>query len=259
MGNSTEKSKKNRKGILERFLLWWQNSTHLLEGVLVDNISATTPWLAPIIPAWLAYRNMVGKLGFEPWVALVGAIAIEFIGLAAVNTALELWQYNDSKRQKDASAPFGIAFAAGLFYIVIVITVNALLDISVELPVRVASIVLLSLLSVDAGMIIAIRSQHRRVLSDITSEKELRRIERQQEKNENSESHGDTHPQSSGITVIPIENYETYVVMNKTRNGQGAITAKELITNHGVAPATAYRWYGRYNGESNGVGEDGIQ
>ena len=136
------------------------NAIKKLEAMFIDTVAAVTPWLAPLIPAYLVYHNMTQRLGYPPIFGLIGAAAVEFLGLSAVHTAVTFWQWNDA--HKIERAPFWFAFGAGLFYVVIVLTVNAALDIwRGNEGVKILAHGLLSLLSVDAAVIIAIRAPGR--------------------------------------------------------------------------------------------------
>ena len=144
-----------------------QDTSQTFERVVIDNLSAFTPWLAPLIPASMAYRNMITWLDFSPLVSLFGAAAVEFLGLTTISTALEFWKFNEDKRKSDNSAPFVVALLTGVFYVVIILTVNAMLELNQSLEVKVAAKAMLSLLSVVAAVNIALRSQHRRRLKEI--------------------------------------------------------------------------------------------
>lgn len=149
----------------------WRRMTQAAEGTLLDNVAATTPWLAPLLPASIAYANMRAYLGFDVWLAFVGALVIEFLGLAAVHTSFQLWQYNETKNQSDESAPFYWAVGAVVVYLSIVILVNVILEaanVTTWTSAALASVVakaLLSLLSIVAAFVLALRSQHARRLS----------------------------------------------------------------------------------------------
>jgi len=151
----------------------WEKLTQALESTLVDNVAATIPWMAPIIPAWFAYENMTVVLGM-PWaISLVGAAVIEFLGLASVSTTFKLWQYNNSKRKADQNAPVQVAIGTTVFYLVIVLLVNVILDTS-PVEARVAK-ALLSMLSVAGAVVLAIRAQHARRLESNEAERQERR------------------------------------------------------------------------------------
>lgn len=148
----------------------WRSVTQAAEGALLDNIAATTPWLAPALPAAIAYSNMTEHLAFDEWLAFVGALVIEFLGLAAVHTAFQLWEFNETKNDSEVEAPFWWAVGAGGFYLFIIIVVNIILETAVALNMwlegsQILGKALLSLLSVVAAFVLALRSQHARRLA----------------------------------------------------------------------------------------------
>lgn len=150
------------------------------EVSLINNIAAITPWLAPIAPAYIAWSHMTNVLQFPPAIAVVVASVVEFLGLSTVITATQFWDWNDSKRQSDQSAPFWIALISAGFYLAIIITINVLLDNSNTIE-RIAK-ALLSLLSIVAAVIIAIRSQHARRVAGIELERQEKKFQRQERK-----------------------------------------------------------------------------
>lgn len=162
------------------FLRSWSSATRMLEGTLIDNLAATTPWLAPIVPAYIAWDHMTHVLLFPATISFIGAAVVEFLGLSTVITATQFWDWNDSKRKTDQTAPFWIAIIAASFYLVIIVTINVLLDDSA--PLSRLSKALLSLLSIVAAIIIAIRSQHARRVATLEAERQERRQERQEKK-----------------------------------------------------------------------------
>lgn len=158
----------------------WRSITQAAEGALLDNIAATTPWLAPALPAAIAYSNMTDHLHFEPWLAFIGALVIEFLGLAAVHTAFQLWEFNETKNDSEVEAPFWWAVGAGGFYLFIIIVVNIILETAVALSMwlegsQILGKALLSLLSVVAAFVLALRSQHARRLAVKEQVKQERR------------------------------------------------------------------------------------
>ncbi len=204
------------------------NTIKQIESTFIDTIAAVTPWLAPLIPAYLVYSNMTQQLGYPPIFGLVGAAAVEFLGLSAVHTAVTFWQWNDN--HKSERAPFWIALGAGLFYVVIVLTVNAALDIwRGNEGVKILAHALLSLLSVDAAVIIAIRAQHQRRLLDKADEKAQRQLERQQKR----QAIGDA---TRDATVTTRDAFLT----QWRANGHQSIAA--LAAELGVNVRTAQRW-----------------
>lgn len=203
-------------------------SVKKIEAAFIDTVAAVTPWLAPLIPAYLVYHNMTERLGYPPIFGLVGAAAVEFLGLSAVHTAVTFYQWNDS--HKAERAPFWFAFGAGLFYVVIVLTVNAALDIWRDSDgVKILAHGLLSLLSVDAAVIIAIRAQHARRLN----ERDEARQERKAARRDATTGKGD-----APLTRQPATRAE---FMTQWRaNGHESIAS--LAEEFGVNIRTAQRW-----------------
>lgn len=214
------------------------NAVKRIEATLIDAIAAVTPWLAPLIPAYLVYRNMTQQLGYPVIFGLVGAAAVEFLGLSAVHTAVTFWQWNDN--HKTERAPFWFALGAGLFYVVIVLTVNAALDIwRGSDGIKIFAHALLSLLSVDAAIIIAIRAQHARRLT----EREQARTERTERKaaridaNRARTDANGREPDANG-TRTPATREEFMTAWHANGHESIAALARELVVN----PRTAQKW-----------------
>jgi hypothetical protein len=205
------------------------NTVKRFEALAIDTIAAITPWLAPLIPAYLVYHNMLERLAYTELFALIGATAVEFLGLSAVHTAVTFWQWNDN--HKSERAPFWFALGAGLFYVVIVLTVNAALDIWRDVEgVKILAHALLSLLSVDAAVIIAIRAQHARMLND----KRERRL--QGKGTTGKTTHGD------GATVTRHDATVTRAEFVTAWRANGHASIAELAQELGVNVRTAQRW-----------------
>jgi hypothetical protein len=208
------------------------NTIKRLEASAIDTIAAVTPWLAPLIPAYLVYSNMTQRLGYPPFFGLVGAAAVEFLGLSAVHTAVTFWQWNDS--HKSEKSPFWFALGAGLFYVVIVLTVNAALDIwRDDDSVKILAHGLLSLLSVDAAVIIAIRAQHARRLNERDEARQERKAARQAAKSDTNETRTDANE-----TRTPATREEFVTAWRANGHTSIAALAQEL----GVNPRTAQKW-----------------
>lgn len=165
------------------FMRSWLRLIRSTEAVFIDTIAATAPWLAPMIPAWMTWYSMSTRLDFPTWIAFIGAMTVECLGLSAVHTSFVLWDYNDAKRQTDQRAPLIVSLLTAGFYLAVVLTVNVLLD--PEDPTKRFAKALLSSLSILAAVILAIRSQHARRLDSIDVDKLNRKLERQQKRVEN--------------------------------------------------------------------------
>ena len=155
----------------------WQRLTRAVESLLIDNIAATLPYLTPILPSFLMYHNLAEVLGFPHFIALIGAVITEGLGLASIATAYMLWDYGDSKKTGHRNSPFLVAASMTLLYLLVVILVNSLLDAGSFL-VKLAKL-LLTLLTVVSGVILAIRSQHARRLAEAEQLKAERKASRQ--------------------------------------------------------------------------------
>ncbi len=204
------------------------NTIKKLEAMTIDTIAAITPWLAPLIPAYLVFHNMVGRLGYTPIFGLVGAAAVEFLGLSAVHTATTFHQWNAG--HKNDQAPFWLALAAGLFYVIIVLTVNAALDIWPGYDgVKILAHALLSLLSVDAAVIIAVRAQHARRWHERQEARQTRQAARQ----DANETRTDANE-----TRTPATRDEFITAWRANGHTSIAALAQEL----GVNARTAQKW-----------------
>jgi hypothetical protein len=151
--------------------VWPWLKANLSEENLINNVARVTPWLAPLIPASFAFNNAKSALGASNMMAYVIAAAIEFLGLGVVHTAFTLWEYNQTKREKDPVAPTWIMVLMGVFYLTVVILVNILLDLADVAYIDVAAKATLSLISIPAAFVLAIRAQHRHRLNVIDADK----------------------------------------------------------------------------------------
>jgi len=234
-----------------------ENFAHEAERVILDLVAAFTPWLAPIIPAYLAYRNMVGVLAFPNWLALVGGAVVEFLGLAAVHTTFQFWNWNATNA--GAKAPTLIAGATGAFYLLIVLSVNVILEAGTVPATQTLAKTLLSLISVAAGIVLALRAQHSRRMADkVNDEKEAqaererlrqeRREDRQAamlEKLENAKIANGNANGKSGKTG----DYLAFRATQMARNGEGPMNAKQVEAQFKVPLRTAYNWLAKYEAE----------
>jgi hypothetical protein len=130
-----------------------------------------------------------------------------------------------------------------LFYVAIILTVNAMLDLNQSLEVKVVAKAMLSLLSVVAAVIIALRSQHRWRLQEIAEAKAEQKREREKAKYQKSRETQDSHETAS---KSPRLSYDDYVRLNQSRNGEGPLTAEMLISQYGIPRSTAFRWQHDY-------------
>ena len=147
------------------------------ERSILDLISVFVPWAVPVIPAYLTYFHTLEMMNFPIWVAQTAAFVVEALGLVSVATAIRFWKNNQQYKSQQEKAPFWLAVFVYLFYVVIVLTVNVILEI--EAATRSGTVILaiglFSLLSFPAAVLISIRAQYRAQLDDRQERKQERR------------------------------------------------------------------------------------
>lgn len=139
------------------------------EKSFLDFLSAIVPYCVPVIPAYLTFYHVQNEMDFPVWVAGTAAFVVETLGMASVSTAIRFWYHNQRYRKAENKAPFFLALGVYLFYIVVVITVNVILEIvdGSRSGTIIVAIALFTLLSVPSGVLIAIRAQFSEVLETI--------------------------------------------------------------------------------------------
>lgn len=138
------------------------------ERAVIDLLSAFVPYMVPVIPAYLTYFHTLELMKFPAWVAFTAAFVVETLGMASVSTTIRFWRNNQRYKSEANKAPFGLALSIYVMYLVIVLTVNVVLEmVSGERSGWIIfSIGLFSLLSVPSGVLISIRAQFTEMLSE---------------------------------------------------------------------------------------------
>jgi hypothetical protein len=136
------------------------------ERSILDALSAIVPYTTASIPAYLTYDHTLKQMAFPDNIALLAAFTVEVLGVTAVSTSIRFWQWN--RNHKTAPAPFWLAVTTYLFYIVITLSVNVILEIyaAERNPAVIWAIALFSLLSVPSGVLISVRAQFGEMLED---------------------------------------------------------------------------------------------
>jgi len=106
---------------------------------LEDRVLQYLPLLAPVPTAWMVGQATIDVLRFPFPVAVVSALVIEGLGFVAVNTAIQMRDFNyrltvNEKAQK-LSAPVGQAYAATVLYTVVALLMTVLTHIFPQLAV----------------------------------------------------------------------------------------------------------------------------
>ena len=138
------------------------------EAAFVDLLSAIVPYCVPIIPAYLTYFHTKTLMDFPSWVAATAAFVVEVLGISAVSTSIRFYRHNLKYKNAQNKAPFWLAIGTYIFYLVIVLAVNVILEIMAGTRSGwvIVSIALFSLLSVPSGVLISIRSQYTEMLEE---------------------------------------------------------------------------------------------
>jgi len=138
------------------------------ERGILDFLSAFVPYAVPIIPAYLTYFHTKDMMDFPAWVAATAAFVVETLGMASVSTAIKFYRNNQKYKSGENKAPFWLAFFVYAFYLVIVMTVNVLLEKvnGTRSDSIIWAIGLFTSLSVPSGILISIRAQYRDILDE---------------------------------------------------------------------------------------------
>lgn len=252
---------------IEQFMRNWRKLFRVFEGTLVDNIAATSPWLAPLIPAYIGYHSMRFNLLWDPWICMVGAIIIETLGLSTVHSVFMLWDYNDTKRKTDQQAPLKFSIIVATFYMVVVLVVNVLLDpkfavlagletdTTEGLPlIHVLSKALLSSLSVISATSLAIRSSHARRVEEVEDAKAEEREYREKRRNAgqtsaSSGSSGHSRPVTDTIKVSEMSEVSGDLSVSDWRHlstdeqlALNGLSTNQIMDKYGLSERTARRW-----------------
>lgn len=146
-----------------------------VESSIVNLMSSIAPWLAPIIPAYMTYSHATGVLEFPIVVAVPAALVVEILGFSAVSTFLAFWFYNRRTVAGTKRAPIEVVIIAFVFYLALIVTSNVLLDASKGTEwsnwAVVAVRALYTLQTIPAALIVAVRTQHRELLSELSKER----------------------------------------------------------------------------------------
>ena len=139
-----------------------------MERGVLDFLSALVPYAVPVIPAYLTYYHTRDMMGFPHWVAVTAAFVVEVLGMTSVSTAIRFYRNNLRYTSEQNKAPFALALFVYIFYLLIVISVNVILEIVAGTRGGwiILSIALFTLLSVPSGVLISIRSQFSEMLED---------------------------------------------------------------------------------------------
>lgn len=167
--------------ILEKFFRFVSDTINGAERSVLDALSAIVPYTTASIPAYLTFTHTRDYMDFPINIAWMAAFTVEVLGVTAVSTAIRFFQWNKNHKMGQEKAPFTLAVSTYIFYVVIVLSVNVLLEVyaAVRNPAVIWAIGLFSLLSIPSGVLISIRAQFSEMLEDKRLKAQERKAERQ--------------------------------------------------------------------------------
>lgn len=155
------------------------------EDSIINLLCVISPWLVPVIPAFLTYWHTIKDLSFPVWVAWTSAIVVEVLGLASMRTSISFFEHNKRYSKETNKAPFGVTIGTYVFYLVVILTVNVLLDVTNGVKwMNIVAVGLFSLLSVPAGVLISVRTQHSELLKELSERRTRTNTNRRTNTNE---------------------------------------------------------------------------
>lgn len=154
----------------------WVNGT---EGSIVNFLTAFSPWMAPLAPAYMTFRHMDEFLHFPYLISIALAALVEILGFATVSTGLDFYFHNKKEKSGVKRAPIEVVVGVFIFYLGLILVSNVVIDISVayldknwQSGAIILVRALLTLQTVPGALIVAVRTGHRDLLRQIKREKE---------------------------------------------------------------------------------------
>jgi len=168
------------KNPLEIVFSWISETINGGERAVLDALSAIVPYTTASIPAYLTYMHTLTNMNFPDYIAGLAAFTVEVLGVTSVSTAIRFFQWNKNHSNEKEKAPFVLAVATYVFYILITLSVNVILEIyaATRAPAVIWAIGLFSLLSLPSGVLISVRAQFGEMLEDKREKAEVRKAER---------------------------------------------------------------------------------
>lgn len=140
------------------------------EGSVVNLVSSLAPWGAPLPAMYMSYRHMIDTLKFPVEIAVPVAGVIEILGFSVVSTILSFWMHNRKYKDETKKSPVILVVAAFAFYLGIIVTMNVLIDATTGTEWANGAIIavraLLTMMSIPAALVLAVRTQHQEMLND---------------------------------------------------------------------------------------------
>jgi hypothetical protein len=236
------------------------------EASIVNLLSSLAPWLAPLAPAYMTFSHLIrAEMGFPAYIAWAVAAVVEVLGLSAVSTILAFWSHNRRYKQDYKKAPVWMAVMAFSVYLGIVLTINVVIDASGIRGsgmnaewVNVFAKALLTLLSVPAAVILAVRTQHKEMLDTIEHERQDRKTARSPHHAAQVSSTGHRSEEDDGVLSDNrkkkfFQDISSGKLQEQLTESSLEFTADNISTLYHVSWRTAMRWMAQLkkNGHNN--------
>jgi len=231
----------------------WNEKVNETEGSLVNFLTAFSPWLAPLAPAYMTYMHMVQFLSFPKFYAFALALVVEILGFGTVSTFLDFWFYNRRNKAASKKAPLILVVISFGFYLGLIVISNVFIDVAKafgtehqQLLAIVGVRALLTLQTIPAAIIVAVRTGHRDLLKEIRQEK----LEKEQVTSEsnygtsgsrsmNSKNTSRSHPK---MGRPPVHQEKVFLYMDEILQRDGRIaTFLEVQRELNLPESTASR------------------
>lgn len=204
----------------------------------VTAVSKIIPLLVPLIPAYVSYQHVISELQFSPFFAFAYGAVVEGLGYAAIYKAVQFWEENRHYTKATNKLPIWLPITIYVIYMIVVLSVNVMLDAveGVEMH-KVWATGLISVLSLPAGLLLAISALHTERQIQKQTEREERRANRTKRANEHTErtTNRKRTNNSANEKRKQIANYVRSVQRNEQRTPGPTEIANEL----GVAKSYA--------------------
>jgi len=183
------------------------------------------------------------ELGLE--VGVFVAITLEVFGIAAAHQWLESREWNATKKSREPKADARIGKWATVSYVVIaeimIVTMELRTILETSQPWGLGALVFPPMTLIIVLVANERMMQHQRRMDRMETQ-------RAGQKRESHVGQSGTN----GTTEIPVRQergtYSDYLAMVKSHNGDGRLTAKEIMRELSVPRSTAYRWLGKQGG-----------
>ena len=151
----------------------------------VTAVSKIIPLLVPLIPAYVSYQHVISELQFNEFFAFAYGAVVEGLGYAAIYKAVQFWEENRHYTKATNKLPIWLPIAIYIIYMIVILSVNVMLDAVEGVQMhKVWATGLISVLSLPAGLLLAISALHTERMEQKRTEREERRANRTRLANE---------------------------------------------------------------------------